>query len=263
MPAHRSRIGLALITALACTMPSLGCARLMNWRLAESSPQGLTLVLTGIESAHLGHASFVRGLKRGGVESEIEIVDWTTGTPALMLYHLMSEGRNRAQASLIANKIVNFQDTHPGSPVNLIGHSGGGGMVLLTLDALPSDRQIDSAILLAAAISPDYDLRSALCKVRRGIWNYSSQFGDAPLLVAGTSLVGTIDRHYGPSAGATGFRLPTNSTDFQLYHQKLFQRPYDISMALDGNFSNHYGPMSPRFARRELAPILLARNRVD
>ncbi|WP_157605453.1 hypothetical protein [Schlesneria paludicola] len=244
-------------------MPSLGCARLMNLHLTDSHPQGLTLVLTGIESAHLGHASFVRGLKRGGVESEIEIVDWTTGTPALMLYHLMSESRNRAQATLIASKIVHFQDAHPGCPVNLIGHSGGGGMVLLTLDALPADRQVDSAILLAAAISPDYDLRSALCKVRRGIWNYSSQIGDAPLLVAGTTLFGTIDRHYGPAAGATGFHVPNNPYDFQLYHQKLFQRPYDFSMALDGNFSNHYGPMSPRFARRELAPILLARNTTD
>ena len=254
---------LSLIVALVCLMPGLGCARVMNSCLVHPRDHGLTLVLTGIESAHLGHAAFVRGLKSGGVESDIEIVDWTTGTPALLLYHLTAEHRNRCQAAMIASKIMRFQDEHPGCPVNLIGHSGGGGMVLLTLDALPADRQIETAVLLAAAVSPEFDLRSALCKVRHGIYNYSSRIGDAPLLIAGTTLFGTIDRRYGPSAGANGFSPPSDPQTFELYQRKLFQRPYNLSMALDGNFSNHYGAMTPRFARRELAPILRAAGQTD
>jgi pimeloyl-ACP methyl ester carboxylesterase len=201
---------------------------------------------------------FVGGLKAGGVSSEVEIVDWTTGTPALMLVHLRHETRNRRQAAQIAAKIVEYQSQYPGRPVNLIGHSGGGGLALMVVEALPPGQCVDCVVLLAAAISPDYDLRPVLAKTRRGVWNYSSHAGDSLLLVAGTSAFGTIDGRYSSSAGAVGFRLPQDVTDAdrQLYCQKLIERPYQIQMALKGNLSDHYGPMNPLFARAELAPIL-------
>jgi len=241
-------------------LTSSGCARLINFQSAERRDHGYTLVLTGIEGAHVGHAGLVQGLKSGGVPSEIEVVDWTTGTPALMLVHLRYEGRNRRQAAALVEKIVNYQDQYPGRPVNIIGHSGGGGMTLLTLEALPRDRRVDSAILLAAAISPQYDLRPVLPKVERGIWNYSSVLGDSPLLMAGTTVFGTIDGRHMPSAGAVGFALPANATaaDRQLYAAKLFERPYHPKMALQGNLSDHYGCMSFLFARNELAPLLIS-----
>jgi len=253
------RVWFDCIIALACLLPNWGCARVMNFRSVERRDHGYTLVLTGIEGPHLGHVGFVGGLKSGGVPSEIEIVEWTTGTPALMLVHLRYESRNRRQAEQIAAKIVEYQDQHPGRPVNLIGHSGGGGMVLLTLEALPPDRKVDCAILLAAAISPDYDLRPVLPKVERGIWNYSSMAGDSVLLVAGTTAFGTVDGHHCPSAGAMGFHIPHKASraDIALYSNKLIERPYRPEMALKGNLSDHYGPMNPLFARNELAPILL------
>jgi pimeloyl-ACP methyl ester carboxylesterase len=237
----------------------LGCARMMNFPSAEHRSHGYTLVLTGIEGAHIGHACFVSGLKSGGVSSEIEIVDWTTGTPALMLFHLRAENRNRRRADQIAAKIVEYQNQYPEQPVNLIGHSGGGGMTLLTLEALPADHTVNCAILLAAAISPDYDLRSVLPKADRGIWNYSSLVGDSPLLVAGTTAFGTIDGRHSPAAGAIGFRCPciANAADRRLYAEKLFERPYHPRMAINGNLSGHFGPMNPLFARNELAPILV------
>lgn len=246
------------VMLLALLLPAVGCARMINFQSAERRDHGYTMVLTGIEGAHVGHAGFVGGLKAGGVPSDIEVCDWTTGTPALMLVHLRYEGRNRRQAERLAEKIVKYQDEYPGRPVNLIGHSGGGGMTLLTLEALPKDRQVDSAILLAAAISPDYDLRGVLPKVERGIWNYSSVVGDAPLLVAGTTAFGTIDGKHGPSAGAIGFRLPANATaaERRLYQTRLIERPYRPHMALRGNLSGHFGPLNYLFARNELAPIL-------
>lgn len=246
------------VIAAAWLLSCSGCQRLMNFRSAARCERGYTLVFNGIEGAHLGHAGFVGGLKLGGVPSEIEIVDWTTGTPALMLVHLRYENRNRRQAEKIAAKIVEYQNKFPGRPVNLVGHSGGGAMVLMTLEALPPDHQVENAILLAAAISPAYDLRQALRKVNRGIWNYSSIAGDAALLVAGTTAFGTVDGRYSPSAGAIGFWIPSNASeaDRRLYEEKLFERPYRAQMALNGNLSDHYGPMNPLFARNELAAIL-------
>jgi pimeloyl-ACP methyl ester carboxylesterase len=259
------RVRLIRLCLLACLLAGQGCARMMNVHSVDRQSRGYTLVLNGIEGAHVGHAGFVTGLKSGGVDSEIEVVDWTTGTPALMLMHLRHETRNRHQAEQIAAKIVQYQDQHPGRPVNLVGHSGGGAMVLLTLEALPSNRRIDSAILLAAAISPDYDLRPALQKVDRGLWNYSSFAGDSVLLVAGTTAFGTVDGRHTISAGAVGFRLPPDASeaDRQLYRDKLFERPYRPQMALSGNLSDHYGPMNPLFARNELAPILNANENPD
>lgn len=245
------------IIALALLLPLVGCARMINFKSAERRDQGYTLVLTGIEGAHVGHAGFVSGLKSGGVPSEIEVVDWTTGTPALMLVHLRAENRNRHKAEEIAAKIVQYQDEHPGRPVNLVGHSGGGGMALLTLEALPQERQIDSAILLGAAVSRDYDLAPALTRVERGIWNYSS-IGDGALLGVGTTAFGTMDGKHRPAAGALGFRLAADAgaVERRLYNEKLFERPYRPRMAVNGNLSDHFGPLNFLFARNEIASIL-------
>lgn len=243
--------------ALALLLPLAGCARFMNFKSAERRDQGYTLVLTGIESAHFGHGNFVTGLKSGGVPSEIEVVDWTTGTPALMLVHLRAEGRNRRKAEEIAAKITQYQDEYPGRPVQLIGHSGGGGMALLTLEALPQERQIDSAVLLAAAVSPSYDLAPALTRVERGIWNYSS-LGDGVLLGVGTTVFGNVDGSHRPAAGALGFQVPTDAgpVERRLYAEKLFEKPYRPRMAVNGNLGDHFGSLNAFFARNEIAPIL-------
>lgn len=235
-----------------------GCARMINATSVDRRDHGYTLVLTGIEGAHPGHACFVAGLKSGGVTSEIEVVDWTTGVPALMLVHLRGAGRHQRQAAGIAEKIARYQDKYPGRPVNIIGHSGGGGMTLLTVESLPDHRLVDSIILLAAAVSPDFDLRPVLPKVKRGIWNYTSLVGDAPLLVAGTTAFGTIDGCHMPSAGACGFRFPVDAThsDRDMYASKLFERPYRLQMAFNGNFSDHFGGLNPLFAKNELAPLV-------
>jgi pimeloyl-ACP methyl ester carboxylesterase len=248
---------LCLLAALCVLLPLVGCARFINFKSAERRDQGYTLVLPGIESAHVGHANFVAGLKSGGVPSEIEVVDWTTGTPALMLVHLRAESRNRRKAEEIAAKITQYQDEYPGRPVQLIGHSGGGGMALLTLEALPQERQIDSAILLAAAVSPAYDLAPALTRVERGIWNYSS-LGDGALLGVGTTMFGTIDGQHRPAAGALGFRLAADAgpVERRLYAEKLFEKPYRPRMAINGNLSDHYGSLNMLFARNEIAPLL-------
>jgi hypothetical protein len=78
-------------------------------------------------------------------------------------------------------------------------------------------------------------------------------------LVAGTTTFGNIDGRHGPAAGAIGFRMPRDATatERELYYAKVFERPYRVRMALNGNLSDHYGPMNFLFARNELAPILL------
>lgn len=256
---NRRRVGYQCVRALVCLIPILGCQEMKSFRATVPRDHGLTMVLTGIEGAHPCHECFVGGLKAGGVRTEIDIVDWTIGEPALLLVNLRYEARNRYQAAQIATRIVNYQDQYPRRPVNLIGHSGGAGVALLVLEALPPERQVDCVILLAAAISPEYNLWAVLPKVRREIWNYSSPIGDSLLLIAGTTVFGTIDGRHSPSAGAVGFRVPffTSRTECDFYYRKLVERPYQLQMALHGNLSGHYGSLNYLFAHDELAPILL------
>lgn len=237
---------------------SSGCSYFHNLRTPDRLQNGYTIVLPGIESESFANSNVAQGLQDGGVTTAIEIHDWTTGKIVNFLDHLRDLEHNKLEAQKIADKIVRYQDRYPGKPVYLIGHSGGGGMTLLTLEALPPDRTVTGAILLAAAISPTYDLTTALEKTDAGIWNYYSPM-DSTLLIAGTTVAGTIDGKHVPAAGAFGFEVPESSSPAsrKLYRQKLHQVGHDYEMMASGNLGGHFGPTWHQFSEDYLAPILV------
>ncbi len=169
----------------------------------------------------------------------------------------MAFERNRQQAQEIAGQIVAYQDRYPGRPVTLIGHSGGAAMAVLILEALPADRQVTQAVLLAAAISPDHDLSTALSRTEHGILNFYSR-GDVGYLVLGTLALGTIDRQHSISAGAAGFHPPAQLTDEQrqLYNSRLQQVPYQLSMLRSCNLGGHFSVTNSKFVSDWVAPRL-------
>ena len=59
-------------------------------------------------------------------------------------------------------RIVDYRKSHPGRPIYLIGHSGGGALSVLTLERLPPGTTVTGAMLLNAALSPGYDLSAVL-----------------------------------------------------------------------------------------------------
>jgi len=144
---------------------------------------------------------------------------------------------------------------------HLIGHSGGGGVAVLTLEALPPDRKITSAILLAPAIAPDYDLRKALRRTQYGIWNFWSPY-DVGFLKAGTTVMGTIDGRHTSAAGATGFVAPwgLDDEDRRLYGAMLHQQRYTQKMAEYGHTGGHIGWANRRFVASWLAPIITSQS---
>ncbi len=253
---------LLVFASAFCIVLSTGCSLLVRPIQVKNWDKGYTIILPGIESRHLLHRDLALGLHDGGVHGTIEIYDWTTGLPPLMLLHLRGWDRNQRQAQIIAHKIVDYQNRYPDRPVHLIGHSGGGGIVLLTLEELPEERQVDTAIILNAAISPKFDLRHALRQTRCGLWNFSSMIGDSPLLISGTTIAGTIDGRQSPAAGAVGFFRPANASqrDTLLYESKLHEMPYRLKYLLHSNFGGHYGTMTRSFAAKEIAPILVEAN---
>jgi pimeloyl-ACP methyl ester carboxylesterase len=164
-------------------------------------------VLPGIEGQSFINQSIAQGLADGGVEAAIEIYDWTTGIILLFLYHLRGWRRNVKQAERLARRIVDYRTTYPGRPIYLIGHSGGGALSVLTLERLPPGTTVTGAVLLNAALSPRYDLTSALSHVETKIWNFRSIF-DLFFVGIGTVLAGTVDGRHACDAGRFSFGRP-------------------------------------------------------
>lgn len=235
------------------------CSEYEGWLAPERVARGYTIVLPGVEGTSWFNISIARGLVDAGHEAAIEINDWTTGYWPMFVYHLVAIERNKAQAQTIAAKIVAYQDRYPDQPVTLIGHSGGAAMAVLVLEALPEERKITQAVLLAGALSPDYDLSIALSRTERGISNFYSS-GDVLYLMAGTLALGTIDRQHAVSAGAVGFRTPEHLSAEQKgwYESLLHEEPYRLEMFRSLNFGGHMGPANRKFVAQWVAPRLTA-----
>ena len=214
----------------------------------ERLDKGLVLILPGIEGRSFLNISLMQGLLDGGVPYAMEIVDWTTGNKFLSLYHLRAWRRNQRQAALIAERIAQYQQDYPGRPVWLIGHSGGAGMSMLTLAALPDGTKITGVVLLAAALSRGFDLAPALQKLERGLWSFHS-WNDWIFVGLGTTLFGTIDGRHGPSAGMLGFcpkcELP-----------RFTQTAYHPVMLKQFNLGGHFGCVHRVWVEDHIAPIL-------
>ncbi len=250
---HR-RIGLILGTLTTMGAGS-GCV-VNDLVAANRMKNGLVIVLPGIEGRSKYNADIARGLDDGGVPCAIEIYDW--GTPLGALVNLMDLEKNQREASRLADRILRYRRDYPHRPVHLVGHSGGGGMAVLTLEALPTHARVTSVLLLAAAISPEHDLTRALNHTEQGIWNFYSS-SDIGYLQVGTGLFGTIDRKYTRAAGAVGFKLPPKATEAtKRAYKNLHSVRYKSMMFRAGHRGGHTGWTNRRFVSVWLAPVILA-----
>lgn len=229
--------------------------RLVRRLEPERLERGLVLVLTGIEGRSFLNVGLLAGLIDGGIRSAVEIVDWTTGSRLLFLLHLRGLSRNNRVAKELAARIITYQDRFPGRPVWLVGHSGGGGMAMLTAAALPENRKVTGIVMLAAAVSPRFDPQPALEKVQTAIWNYYSWL-DLFFLWFGTLLLGTIDGRHSVAAGAIGLR--NAGADAATAKGRLIQIGWNWWMLTQFNLGEHFGCVHRVFVAEEIAPLIMS-----
>ena len=167
---------------------------------------GLIWLIPGIHGEPWMLADAQRGLRDAGVESAIEVYDWQRPGLFGVLLNLIDIERNLEHAAKIAHEIETYYREHPDRPIDLVGYSGGGGLAIMAIEALPQEVRLRNVILVQAAISPDYDLSFALRQIDGGIINFHSRL-DWVVLGLGTQAFGTMDRLYVPSAGKSGFKL--------------------------------------------------------
>jgi pimeloyl-ACP methyl ester carboxylesterase len=255
-PANPRRPFLPRALWIVCLLPCAAGCTISDLNTPQRMERGLVVILPGIEGRSRLNVDIARGLDEGGVKTGIEIFDWTTALPGGILINLTDYERNRNVAEKIKERLLSYRRRYPGRCLHLIGHSGGGGLALMAAEALPRDVHVSSIVLLAPAMSPTYDLRKALRRTRYGIFNYYSKH-DRAYLVLGTSLFGTVDRHFGPSAGAVGFkRLKFKDLRDNAVYSKLHQIPWRPRMRRYGHDGGHLGWTRPRFVRHYLAPLI-------
>jgi pimeloyl-ACP methyl ester carboxylesterase len=188
----------------------------------------------------------------------VEIVPWGHGL-GRWYADLTRVERHAQQAERIAQLVKRWHRERPENPVHLVGKSGGTGIVVKALERLPAG-SVETAVLLAPALSPSYDLAPALAAVNREMVVFWSPL-DLIVLGVGTQVFGTIDRKRSVSAGLVGFQSPSGSEPERVAaYRKLRQIRWDPSMIASGYLGGHVGPDNPRFLKRYVLPIFSAKS---
>ena len=215
-------------------------------------PTPFHLHLNGIGGYRFIDKYMLVGLQDGGLSGDVQAYDWTgvdVGLGALLV-----DSRHREQAKKVADLITQAAREQPGRRITLSTHSAGAGIAVWALEELPDDVKIDSVLMLAPALSPEYDLTPALRHITGKLYAFYSPY-DSAVLGLGTRMFGTVDGVKTEAAGKVGFMRPPDGDPRQ--YEKLAQVPYDSSWMKLGNIGDHIGSMSRPFARQVLAPVLL------
>jgi len=231
--------------------------RLRYGEPAEVEPgpgSGLVLVADGVGGLHLCGVGLKYVMGSTGGPHAVRLHNWGHGFGR---WHadLTDVANHRDQAARLADEVLAWKAERPGSPVYLVGKSGGTGVVVRALERLDAGA-VEAAVLLAPALSPAYDLSRALESVRREMVVFWSPL-DVIILGLGTRVFGTIDRVRSVSAGLVGFRAGGGQG------AKLRQVRWRPAMMASGYFGGHVGPDSPAFLRRYVVPLLTAEPTAD
>ncbi|MBI5764717.1 MAG: hypothetical protein HZA51_14470 [Planctomycetes bacterium] len=216
------------IMLLAVVILTTGCEL---WRPPATTPdelsKGLVVMYPGALNSTTEMAGVYDGLREAGVDHAIEVVPWEgPGANFLMPTTFLASQRPWAKAE--ANRIIQYSADHPGSPVTLLGFSGGAMMCILVAEEMPEDKSVDWIIMLGPGVSPAYDLDPMLSRTSRGAVVYWSPIDLLSSQI--TVALGTLDGVFGPSAATYGFTSKNT---------KLIQIEWSSANSQYGNDGGH------------------------
>lgn len=222
----------------------------------ERLSRGCVFYLTGVAGECGTDRFLIEGLKRAELDLGVIVYDWTD-LQGGRRSNLQSYEEHRVQAQRIAERIATYQRLNPGKPVHLLGYSGGAAMVAFVLESLSPEQAVDSAIMLAPVVAPEYDLSRAMERCRGPIYCFYSSL-DVGALMLCTTIMGNMDGYKGRAAGAAGFVPPPHLTaaEQETYRRRLIQVGYDSRMLAAGHLGGHYGWTNPWFVGQWIVPLL-------
>ena len=247
---------MALPRLMVSALPILcgACAPLPTPTVTQLD-RGLIWMIPGIRGTPSMLAEACRGLEDAGVRSAIEVYDWQRGELFGTLSNLLDHERNLGHAAKLAEYITECGRNHAGRPIDVVGYSGGGGLAVMVAEALPEDVHLRHLILVQAAISPEYDLSTALARVDGKLVNFHSSF-DWAILGLGTRTFGTMDRANVASAGKVGFNLDAAVLDEAL-RSRIEQPEWTAAMLASGHYGGHFGMLTYGWNKKHLARYLI------
>jgi hypothetical protein len=241
--------GLLLLGRAALASPPVRHAK-----LSTAIPAGIVITVEGIGGIELLGSTISAACHKANMPHEVRRFVWSHGT-GKFFKDLQDTQHLLRKAQELAVYLRELRAHDPDRPIYIIAKSGGTGLVLFALEAVPPNT-VDRVILLSAAVSPSYDLRPALRASRHGIVSFNSPY-DQVILNWGTRHFGTADRYYGPSAGLYGFVAPPKLDDEgRTLYTHLVQIPWHSRMLWQGHNGGHLGTGSTTFLAHEVAPWL-------
>src|SRR6185437_17133914 len=170
--------------AVGCVLASCACVwagpaalpvHTVDLPNGQTEPKGDTwlLHLPGISGRRWVDDQLALGFRDAGYAGVLQMYDWTGNAAGLGALHAYQ--RNQIEAQKVADFIVENFRKQPGMHIILTGHSGGTGIIIWALEKLPTDVKVDKVILLASALSPEYDLSKALAHVRDACFSFCSE----------------------------------------------------------------------------------------
>lgn len=249
------------LVAAAVLLP--GCAMLNPDPLPPpvapaGSVGGLVFAVDGAGGFEAFSRMFRDTVATDRIPLEVRCFRWTHGYCRVLadqvhVAHMQRQGRRLAELVLACHREA------PDRPIYLAGHSAGCGVVLCAAEHLPPNT-LERIILLAPAVSTNYDLRPALASACRGIEAFISDH-DWACLGMGTLLAGTTDRCWAfGAAGKVGFTLHINDPQDAALYARLRQYPWNRQLVWTGHLGGHYGAYQPRFLRLFVLPLLVPRH---
>lgn len=245
----RSVLVLGLLVAAGCNGENN-----TRYMTPERLSSGLVVILPGIEGVSGLNQDVRRGLVSGGIGHAVPIYSWGRPIPGLgLLLNQMDFLGNRLAGLRIAKMIEQYQEDHPGRPVYVVGHSGGGGVAVFVAEGMSEGKKVDGLVLLSASIWAGYDLTKALGRCRSGIVNFYNE-SDVGVLGIGTTFMGNVDGMRGPSAGLIGFDKPKDgdSEEKKLAYTRVYQ--VQMTPAMTGGGDAHTVVTHPGFVAMYVSP---------
>jgi pimeloyl-ACP methyl ester carboxylesterase len=215
--------------------------------------RGVVLVADGAGNFQAASAALEKVAASAGLPLQVRPFVWSHGSPRALADHLDYE-HARAEGRRLAAEVLTLRREWPGAEIHLVGHSAGCAVVVAAGDCLPPDG-VDGAILLAPALSADYDLRPTLRAARQGLDVFYSEH-DWFYLGVVTGLLGTSDRRWCAAGGRLGFRPHADTPADVALLARLRQHAWQPAFAAAGNLGGHYGCYQPAFLRTHVLPLL-------
>lgn len=240
----------AVLTMILTITP--GCAG-SGWIGREGfiAPDGIYVVhVPGIMGTMAHDQAFGAWLILSGVQ-EVKMFDWT-GPMALV--NLADTRRHERTAHELVRQLHLLRAQHPSARIVVTSHSGGTRIALRAAELLAEQQAetgdpplIEQLWIIAAAVSPAYDLTEALSGAGHTYVVDSDR--DWFILGLGTSIFGTADRSHEVSAGMVGFRYEDGDRLTKIHYDPWWRQLH--------NTGDHLSALGRDFVQGVIAPIML------